>query len=336
MSLTDGEVDVLLEVELLRRPPSGLPGAAAREGVQHTNGRQRRRRRGVGVLRRPLGLELGEDPADKARVEHAYRVAAAVDRKRARRQIEIAHAQVVARIAPARVFGAQLVVLAHLVHDADAGVQTVDRLPYLAEDIAGRRRGDDRSGRVGRVAVSRNREAGLALHQRSLRVDPVAAQPLVAFLQRECVLRIQRAGTESEIHLTAESAHAWPRDHFHAHHAGVVILGGVRIRMKPDLLDLRFRRQTSAAKAVHVDLRAGSGEVRELVGHLVRVVRQRVDFVGGERLREPVVAPLRRALSLDRDRLLHSSDRETNRRLIIAAPHDERQSCRAEALGGDT
>ena len=102
--------------------------------------------------------------------------------------------------------------------------------------------------------------------------------------------------------------------------------------MNANLLNLRLRRQAAAAKAIDVNLRAGSGELRELIGHLVGIVRQRVDFVGGERLREPVVATLRRAFSLDIDRLLHARNRETHRGLVVAAPDGQRPARGVEAV----
>ena len=72
----------------------------------------------------------------------------------------------------------------------------------------------------------------------------------------------------------------------------IVVLGGVGVPAEADLLDLVLRRQAAAAEAVDEDLGARAGHLRELVGHLVGIVREGVDLVLRQRLREAVVAPL--------------------------------------------
>ena len=90
--------------------------------------------------------------------------------------------------------------------------------------------------------------------------------------------------------------------------------------MKADLLDLILRRQAPAAEAVNEDLRAGSRHARELVGHLVGIIGQRIDLVLREGLREAVVAPIGGALILDDDRLLDGGKSQPQRGLVASLP----------------
>ena len=106
------------------------------------------------------------------------------------------------------------------------------------------------------------------------------------------VARVQRLVAEPEGDAAAPGAHARLGDHLDAHHAGVVVLGGVRVGAEADLLDLVLRRQPAAAEPVDEDLRARTGHLRELLGHLVGIVRERVDLLLRQRGGEAVVAPL--------------------------------------------
>ena len=79
--------------------------------------------------------------------------------------------------------------------------------------------------------------------------------------------------------------------------------------MEADLLNLILRRQAAAAEAVDEDLRARTGHAHQLLGHLVRIVRQRIDLILRERLREAVVAAIGGALILDDDGLFDRRQR---------------------------
>ena len=102
--------------------------------------------------------------------------------------------------------------------------------------------------------------------------------------------------------VAAPVAHARLGDDLDAHHAGFVILGGERVGVEADLLDLILRRQPAAAESVDEDLRARPGHLRQLLRHLVGIVRQRVDVVLAVRVvREPIVATRLGALFADLD-----------------------------------
>ena len=210
-----------------------------------------------------------------------------------------------------------------------ASVGTVARLV----DAAGGRVGDDGPRVVGVVAVERHGEAGLALRDRALEVHHVAPHLLGALLGRKRVGRVQRLVAEPEVGVPAPAAEARLGDHLDPHHAGLVVLGRERIGVEADLLDLILRRQPAAAEAVDEDLRARPGHARELLGHLVRIVGQRVDLVLGERLREAVVAAIGGALILHDHRLFDGGQRQPQRGPVLAAPHGERRGQRTEAFG---
>ena len=73
-----------------------------------------------------------------------------------------------------------------------------------------------------------------------------------------------------------------------------MVLGGEGVAAEADLLNLILRRQPPAAEAVDEDLRAGPGHLRQLLGHLVGVVGERVDLLLRQGGREAVVATRRR------------------------------------------
>ena len=111
-----------------------------------------------------------------------------------------------------------------------------------------------------------------------------------------------------------------------------MILGRERIGVEPDLLNLILRRQPAAAEAVHENLRAGAGHAHQLVRHLVRIVRQRIDLFLRERLREAVVAFIGGALVFDHHGLFDTRKRQPQRRPILAATHGERRRDRPETF----
>ena len=102
--------------------------------------------------------------------------------------------------------------------------------------------------------------------------------------------------------------------------------------MKANLLDLILGRHAPAAEAVDEDLRARAGHALQLLGHLVRIVRQRVDLFLRQRLGEAVVAPVGRVFLFDHHRLLDGRQHKSKRRPILTAPHVVRCGERAEAL----
>src|ERR1043166_674129 len=68
--------------------------------------------------------------------------------------------------------------------------------------------------------------------------------------------------------------------------ACVVILGRVGIHAKTNLANLRLRRQLAAAKTVHADLCAWSGELVDGVLEFVRVVGELCDLFGSQDVAE--------------------------------------------------
>ena len=112
-----------------------------------------------------------------------------------------------------------------------------------------------------------------------------------------------------------------------------MVLGRERVGVEADLLNLILRRQAAAAEAVDEDLRAGSGHAHQLLGHLVRIVGQRIDLVLRQRLREAVVAAIGGALILDDDGLLDRRQGQAQRGAVLAAAHVERRRDRTEAVG---
>ena len=105
-----------------------------------------------------------------------------------------------------------------------------------------------------------------------------------------------------------------------------MVLGRERVAVEANLLDLVLRRQAAAAEAVDEDLRAGPGHLRQLLGHLVGIVGERVDFVGREGLGEAVVAAIVRGLVGHGD-LLRDGDDQRRRRGVVAAPDVDLQTC---------
>ena len=111
---------------------------------------------------------------------------------------------------------------------------------------------------------------------------------------------------------------------------GFVVLGRERVAVEADLLDLILRRQPAAAEAVDEDLRARPGHLRELLGHLVRIVGQRVDLFRRQGLREAVVAAIVGGLIGHGD-LFGDRDRQRRGGGVGAAADVDRQRRRAEA-----
>ena len=137
---------------------------------------------------------------------------------------------------------------------------------------------------------------GLAFEQGALRVEHEALVLLGAFDGGKLVGRVHRLVAEPEVHRAAPVAHARPGDDLDTHHAGFVILGGIRVGVEADLLDLILRRETPAAKAVDEELCARPGHLPQLLRHFVRIVRQPIDLLARQRRGEAVVAPRSAAL----------------------------------------
>src|ERR1043166_3785218 len=100
--------------------------------------------------------------------------------------------------------------------------------------------------------------------------------------------------------------------------ACVVILGRVGIHAKTNLANLRLRRQLAAAKTVHADLCAWSGELVDGVLEFVRVVGELCDLFGSQDVAERWsirvgVAYLRFFGDVDEEAQVRNTDRKSTR-----------------------
>ena len=144
-------------------------------------------------------------------------------------------------------------------------------------------------------------------------------------------MRVHRLVAEAEVGAAAPVAHPRPGDHLDPDHAGVVVLGGVGIGAVAHLLDLVLRRQPAAAETVDEDLRPRPGHLRQLLGHLVGIVREALDFFRRERGGEAVVAPPGGIDLVDGDLFL-DRQRQGDGHLVGAAAHGHGLDGRAERL----
>src|SRR6185436_13873691 len=97
------------------------------------------------------------------------------------------------------------------------------------------------------------------------------------FRRREGVAGVQRVVAELRVRVAAPVARVRLGDDLDLGPAGVVVVGRERVRAQADLADLVTRRQAAAAEAVDLERGAvGAGQLRQVVGQFVRIIRQRV------------------------------------------------------------
>ena len=97
---------------------------------------------------------------------------------------------------------------------------------------------------------------------------------------------LERSVAQAVADAAAHRPDARLRDDVDEEPAGVVVLGRERVARDVDRLDLRLRRQPPRLRSCRREDGVGAGHVLELLAHLVRIVRQRVDLLARQRAAE--------------------------------------------------
>ncbi len=291
-------IDVGCELEVVRDAAAANLRAPARERAEHGERWRVGERRGVERLvpRLESGLDESlspERPAHGGSEQVLFRA----PRIPARRQVEVADAEVVDVDGAALIGGLERERLRQGVIDSGGEVGAIGRTPDRLPNRASRNRREDGLRVVGVSAVARERERRAVLEDRPVQREAVVLLLFGAQRGGEGVPRVERFVPEREVGRASQGSGAGAGRDVDEHEPAAVVFRRERVAPEPDAANLGLRRQLPAAETVDPDHRARARHLFQRGLHLIGIVRERLDLIPREHARKRATAWIERALA---------------------------------------